>query len=39
MVELVYLSPLLPIKKPNGTFRSTNDFRKLNNYFKNIGTT
>ena len=39
VAEVVYLSPLLPIKKPNGTFRFTNDFRKLNKYFKNIGTT
>ena len=39
VAEVAYLSPLLPIKKPNGTFRFTNDFRKLNKYFKNIGTT
>ena len=31
--EDLYLSPLLPIRKPNGTFRFTNDFRKLNSYF------
>ena len=35
----VYLSPLLPIRKPNGTFRFTNDFRKLNSYFPSEGTT
>ena len=35
----IYLSPLLPIKKPNGTFRFTNDFRKLNSYFPSDGTT
>ena len=37
--EKVYLSPLLPVKKPNGTYRFTNDFRKLNSYFQGIGTT
>ena len=31
--EDAYLSPLLPVRKPNGTFRFTNDFRKLNSYF------
>ena len=31
--EDTYLSPLLPVRKPNGTFRFTNDFRKLNSYF------
>ena len=36
--EKVYLSPLLPVKKPNGTYRFTNDFRKLNSYFQGIGT-
>ena len=36
--ETVYFSPLLPIKKPNGTYRFTNDFRKLNKYFKDEGT-
>ena len=35
----VYLSPLLPVRKPNGTFRFTNDFRKLNSYFPSEGTT
>ena len=39
VVDDVYISPLLPIKKPNGTFRFTNDFRKLNSYFPNEGTT
>ena len=37
--EDLYLSPLLPIRKPNGTFRFTNDFRKLNSYFPSKGTT
>ena len=36
--EDIYMSPLLPIKKPNGTYRFTNDFRKLNTYFKSVGT-
>ena len=36
--EKVYLSPLLPIRKPNGTFRFTNDLRKLNSYFSSVGT-
>ena len=36
--EKVYLSPLLPIRKPNGTFRFTNDLRKLNSYFSSAGT-
>ena len=36
--EKVYLSPLLPIRKPNGTFRFTNDLRKLNSYFSKVGT-
>ena len=36
--ETIYFSPLLPIKKPNGTYRFTNDFRKLNKYFKEEGT-
>ena len=35
----IYLSPLLPIPKPNGTFRFTNDFRKLNEYFPSHGST
>ena len=35
----VYLSPLLPIRTPNGTFRFTTDFRKLNSYFSSEGTT
>ena len=38
IAETVYFSPLLPIKKPNGTYRFTNDFRKLNKYFKDEGT-
>ena len=33
VAEQLYLSPLLPIRKPNGMFRFTNDFRKLNSYF------
>ena len=33
VADSLYLSPLLPIRKPNGTFRFTNDFRKLNSYF------
>ena len=35
----VYVSPLLPIRKPNGTFCFTNNFRKLNSYFPSEGTT
>ena len=31
--EDAYLSPLLPVRKPNRTYRFTNDFRKLNSYF------
>ena len=38
VADPVYLSPLLPVRKPNGTFRFTNDFRKLNTYFQSIGT-
>ena len=38
VADPVYLSPLLPVRKPNGTFRFTNDFRKLNSYFRSIGT-
>ena len=37
--EDVYLSPLLPIRKPNGAYRFTNDFRKLNSYFPSKGAT
>ena len=37
--EDVCLSPLLPIRKPNGTFCFTNDFRKLNTYFPSNGET
>ncbi len=36
--EKIYMSPLLPVRKPNGTFRFTNDFRKLNSYFSHAGT-
>ncbi len=36
--EEIYMSPLLPVRKPNGTFRFTNDFRKLNSYFSHVGT-
>ena len=39
VAEKVYLNPLLCIKKPNGTYRFTNDFRKLNKYFQKEGTT
>ena len=35
--EDVYFNPLLPVRKLNGTFRFTNDFRTLNAYFPNIG--
>ena len=35
--DLVFLSPLLPIRKPNGSFRFTNDFRYLNAYFSKSG--
>ena len=35
----LYLSPLLPVRKPNGAFRFTNDFRKLNKYFPSCGMT
>ena len=31
--EDVYFNPLLPVRKPNGTFRFTNGFRRLNTYF------
>ena len=33
VADSIYMSPLLPVPKPNGTFRFTNDFRKLNFYF------
>ena len=39
VAEKVYLNPLLCIKKANGTYRFTNDFRKLNKYFQKEGTT
>ena len=39
MGEDEYLSPLLPVRKPNGTFRFTNDFRKLNSCFPSGRTT
>ena len=39
VAEKVYLNPLLCIKKANGTYRFTNDFRKLNKYFRKEGTT
>ena len=35
--ERVYFSPLLPVKKPSGDYRLTNDFRGLNAYFKRGG--
>lgn len=35
--ERVFLSPLLPIEKRDGTYRFTNDFRLLNAYFKRSG--
>ena len=37
--EDVYFNPLLPVRKPNGTFRFTNDFRRLNTYFPSTGET
>ena len=37
--EDVYFNPLLPIRKPNGTYRFTNDFRRLNSYFPSAGET
>ena len=36
--ERLYLSPLLPLKKPDGRIRFTTDFRKLNQYFSHVGT-
>ena len=35
--EKVYLSPLLPLAKKDGSYRFTNDFRMLNAYFKRRG--
>lgn len=35
--EHVFLSPLLPLKKPNGDYRFTTDFRSLNAYFTRSG--
>lgn len=32
--EKVYMSPLLPIKKKDGSYRLTTDFRSLNAYFQ-----
>ena len=37
--EDVYFNPLLPVRKPNGTYRFTNDFRRLNSYFPSTGET
>ena len=37
--EKVSLSTLLPVLKPDGRFRFTTDFRKLNKYFSHEGTT
>ena len=37
--EDVYFNPLLPVRKPNGTYRFTNDFRRLNSYFPSAGET
>ena len=37
--EDVYFNPLLPVRKPNGTYRFTNDFRRLNTYFPSTGET
>ena len=38
VAENVYINPLLPIRKPNGSYRFTNYFRKLNYYFPSTGT-
>ena len=35
----VFMSPLLPVRKPNGKFRLTNDYRHLNTYFRARGVT
>ena len=35
----VHFNPLLPVRKPNGTFRFTNDFRRLNIYFPSTSET
>ena len=37
--EDVYFNTLLPVRKLNGTFRFTNDFRRLNTYFPSTGET
>ena len=37
--ERIYMSPLLPRPKPNGTFRLTNDYRRLNRYYPTKGAT
>ena len=37
--EDVYFNPLLPVRKPNGAFQFTNDFRRLNTYFPSTGET
>ena len=36
--EQIYLSPLLPILKPDGRIRFATDLRKLNSYFTHAGT-
>ena len=38
VADPVYMSPLLSARKPNGTFRFTNDFRKLNSCFQSVRT-
>ena len=37
--EEVWLSPLLPIKKPNGSLRFVNDYRLMNTHFSKKGIT
>ena len=37
--EDVYFNPFLPVRKLNGTFRFTNDFRRVNTYFPITGET
>ena len=37
--EDVYFNPLLAVRKLNGTFRFTNDIRRLKTYFLSAGET
>ena len=37
--EDVYFNPLLPVRKSNGSYRFTNDFRRLNTYFPSTSET